>query len=103
MSKRCRAREKIEAADDFITTRRGAVGAEGAHAPRARRTGSPSRRCGSLSGDPTSEFSRFEEKIRREEAKVAGKAELAASRLDVQFEALEDEERTPRSMPVSPS
>ena len=42
--------------------------------------------------DPTSELSRFEEKIRREEAKVAGKAELAASRLDVQFEALEDEE-----------
>ena len=42
--------------------------------------------------DPTSELSRFEEKIRREEAKVAGKAELAASRLDVQFEVLEDEE-----------
>jgi phage shock protein A len=42
--------------------------------------------------DPTSELSRFEEKIRREEAKVAGQAELAASRLDVQFEALEDEE-----------
>ncbi len=42
--------------------------------------------------DPTSELSRFEEKIRREEAKVAGKAELAASRLDAQFEALEDEE-----------
>lgn len=41
---------------------------------------------------PTSELSRFEEKIRREEAKVAGKAELAASRLDMQFEALEDEE-----------
>ncbi len=42
--------------------------------------------------DPTSELSRFEEKIRREEAKVVGKTELAASRLDVQFEALEDEE-----------
>ena len=42
--------------------------------------------------DPTSELSRFEEKIRREEAKVAGQAEIAASRLDVQFEALEDEE-----------
>jgi phage shock protein A len=42
--------------------------------------------------DPTSELSRFEQKIRREEAKVAGQAELAASRLDVQFEVLEDEE-----------
>lgn len=42
--------------------------------------------------DPTSELSRFEEKIRREEAKVAGKTELVAFRLDVQFEALEDEE-----------
>ena len=40
--------------------------------------------------DPTSELSRFEEKIRREEAKVAGQTELAASRLDAQFEALED-------------
>jgi phage shock protein A len=41
--------------------------------------------------DPTSEISRFEEKIRREEAKVAGQQELAASSLDAQFEALEDE------------
>jgi phage shock protein A len=40
--------------------------------------------------DPTSEISRFEEKIRREEAKVAGRAELAASSLDAQFETLED-------------
>jgi phage shock protein A len=42
--------------------------------------------------DPTSELSRFEEKVRREEAKVAGRAELASSRLDAQFEILEDEE-----------
>jgi phage shock protein A len=41
--------------------------------------------------DPTSEVSRFEEKIRREEAKVAGQQELAASSLDAQFEALEDD------------
>jgi phage shock protein A len=40
--------------------------------------------------DPTSEVSRFEEKIRREEAKVMGQTELAASSLDSQFEALED-------------
>jgi phage shock protein A len=39
--------------------------------------------------DPTSEVSRFEEKIRREEARVAGHAELAASSLDAQFEELE--------------
>ncbi|MGM0929476.1 MAG: PspA/IM30 family protein [Actinomycetota bacterium] len=40
--------------------------------------------------DPTSEVGRFEEKIRREEAKVRGQAELAASSLDAQFESLED-------------
>ncbi|MCX5376097.1 PspA/IM30 family protein [Streptomyces sp. NBC_00091] len=40
--------------------------------------------------DPTSELSRFEEKIRREEAMVLGKHELAASSLDAQFESLED-------------
>lgn len=40
--------------------------------------------------DPTSEVSRFEDKIRREEAKVRGAAELAASSLDSQFESLED-------------
>ena len=40
--------------------------------------------------DPTSEISRFEDKIRREEAKVAGQAELAASSLDAQFESLDD-------------
>jgi phage shock protein A len=41
--------------------------------------------------DPTSEISRFEDKIRREEAKVAGQTELAASSLDAQFEGLQDE------------
>jgi phage shock protein A len=40
--------------------------------------------------DPTSEVSRFEDKIRREEARVAGQAELAASSLDAQFESLDD-------------
>ncbi len=40
--------------------------------------------------DPTSEISRFEDKIRREEAKVLGQQELAASTLDAQFETLED-------------
>ncbi|MCR4512548.1 PspA/IM30 family protein [Aeromicrobium sp. 50.2.37] len=39
--------------------------------------------------DPTSELSRFEEKVRREEARVAGQAELASSSLDSQFEELE--------------
>jgi phage shock protein A len=41
--------------------------------------------------DPTSELSRFEDKIRREEARVIGQQELAASSLDAQFEALEDD------------
>lgn len=40
--------------------------------------------------DPTSEVGRFEEKIRREEARVKGQNELAASSLDSQFEQLED-------------
>ncbi|GHD03622.1 PspA/IM30 family protein [Zhihengliuella salsuginis] len=40
--------------------------------------------------DPGSEVSRFEEKIRREEARVLGANELAASSLDSQFEELED-------------
>ena len=43
--------------------------------------------------DPTSEVSRFEEKIRREEARVRGQEELAASSLDSQFESLEDLDR----------
>jgi phage shock protein A len=37
--------------------------------------------------------SRFEEKIRREEARVRGQEELAASSLDSQFESLEDLDR----------
>ncbi|MFW0183657.1 PspA/IM30 family protein [Rothia sp. CCM 9417] len=40
--------------------------------------------------DPTSEISRFEEKVRREEARVRGEQELAASSLDAQFNDLED-------------
>jgi len=39
--------------------------------------------------DPTSELSRFEEKVRRDEALVAGQAELASSSLDAQFAELE--------------
>ncbi|MFC4140220.1 MULTISPECIES: PspA/IM30 family protein [unclassified Microbacterium] len=40
--------------------------------------------------DPTSELGRFEDKIRRQEALAQGKAEIAASTLDAQFESLED-------------
>lgn len=39
--------------------------------------------------DPTSEISRFEEKVRREEALAMGQAEIAASSLDSQFAELE--------------
>ncbi|MEV7564907.1 PspA/IM30 family protein [Streptomyces tanashiensis] len=39
--------------------------------------------------DPTSELSRFEDKVRREEAKALGRQELAASSLDAQFEQLD--------------
>ncbi|MFJ8072906.1 PspA/IM30 family protein [Streptomyces sp. NPDC096176] len=40
--------------------------------------------------DPTSELHRFEDKVRREEARAMGKQELAASSLDAQFEQLDD-------------
>lgn len=39
--------------------------------------------------DPTSEISRFEDKIRREEAQARGAQELASSSLDAQFESLD--------------
>ncbi|MET9929888.1 MULTISPECIES: PspA/IM30 family protein [unclassified Streptomyces] len=39
--------------------------------------------------DPTSELGRFEDKVRREEARALGKQELAASSLDAQFEQLD--------------
>ncbi|WP_421732323.1 PspA/IM30 family protein [Cellulomonas sp.] len=39
--------------------------------------------------DPTSEISRFEDKVRREEALAMGQAEIAASSLDSQFSELE--------------
>jgi phage shock protein A len=39
--------------------------------------------------DPTSDLGRFEDKIRREEARVMGQQELQASSLDAQFESLD--------------
>ncbi|MEU4075702.1 hypothetical protein DEJ45_12685 [Streptomyces venezuelae] len=39
--------------------------------------------------DPTSDLARFEDKVRREEARAMGKQELAASSLDAQFEQLD--------------
>ncbi|MEV0093644.1 PspA/IM30 family protein [Streptomyces sp. NPDC050738] len=39
--------------------------------------------------DPTSDLGRFEDKVRREEAKAMGKQELAESSLDAQFEQLD--------------
>ncbi|MQS39525.1 PspA/IM30 family protein [Streptomyces katsurahamanus] len=39
--------------------------------------------------DPTSELHRFEDKVRREEARAQGRQELAASSLDAQFERLD--------------
>lgn len=39
--------------------------------------------------DPTSELSRFEEVVRREEALAVGQAEIAATSIDAQFEELE--------------
>jgi phage shock protein A len=42
--------------------------------------------------DPTSEISRFEERIRRQEAQVRGMEEVAASSLEEQFASLETDE-----------
>ena len=42
--------------------------------------------------DPTSEIARFEEGIRRQEAMVRGREEVAASSLDEQFASLDDDE-----------
>jgi phage shock protein A len=42
--------------------------------------------------DPTSELNRFEERVRRQEAQVRGQEEVAASSLDQQFAALEQDE-----------
>ncbi|WP_406146152.1 PspA/IM30 family protein [Streptomyces sp. NBC_01012] len=39
--------------------------------------------------DPTTDLGRFEEKVRREEARAVGRQELAASSLDSQFEQLD--------------
>ena len=41
--------------------------------------------------DPTSELSRFEERIRRDEAQARGMEEVAASSLEEQFSSLEDD------------
>jgi phage shock protein A len=40
--------------------------------------------------DPTSEVSRFEEKVRREEARARGQEELVESSVDAQFDGLDD-------------
>lgn len=40
--------------------------------------------------DPSSEIGRFEERVRREEARVQGQAELAASSMEAQFDSLDD-------------
>jgi phage shock protein A len=42
--------------------------------------------------DPTSEISRFEEGIRRQEAMVRGREEVAASSLEEQFASLDDDQ-----------
>ena len=42
--------------------------------------------------DPTSELSRFEERVRRQEAQVRGREEVAASSIEAQFESLESDQ-----------
>jgi len=40
--------------------------------------------------DPTTEIARWEEQVRREEARVAGQAEAAAATIESQFDELQD-------------
>ncbi len=42
--------------------------------------------------DPTSEIARYEERVRRQEAQVRGREEVAASSIDEQFASLESDE-----------
>ena len=42
--------------------------------------------------DPTSDLSRFEERVRRQEAQVRGREEVAASSIEGQFESLESDQ-----------
>ncbi|HYH91959.1 MAG TPA: PspA/IM30 family protein [Candidatus Saccharimonadales bacterium] len=42
--------------------------------------------------DPTSEISRFEERVRRQEAEVRGREEVAASSLEEQFSSLDEDQ-----------
>jgi phage shock protein A len=42
--------------------------------------------------DPTSELTRFEERVRRQEAQVRGREEVAASSIEAQFDSLESDE-----------
>jgi phage shock protein A len=69
-----------------LTTRRNALVA------RHKTAEAQTRVQGALSTinvlDPTSEISRFEETVRREEANAAGHVEVAASSLDAQFDEL---------------
>ncbi len=77
--------------------------------PEARRAGEPgqdgpgpgrrsSRRSRDVSVmDPTSELSRFEERIRRQEAMARGMEEVAASSLDEQFASLDPLRTSSRS------
>ena len=44
--------------------------------------------------DPTSEIARYEEGIRRQEALVRGRDEVAASSIDQQFASLDGEENS---------
>ena len=48
--------------------------------------------------DPTSELSRFEEKVRRQEAKVRGREEVAASSIEEQFDSLAGEQLANRPL-----
>jgi len=60
---------------------------------RSRTAAARHRMADAVSGvdvlDPTSDLGRFEDKVRREEAKATGRQELAASSLDAQFESLD--------------
>ncbi|GAA2953388.1 PspA/IM30 family protein [Streptomyces enissocaesilis] len=71
-----------------LTSKRDELGARAASARAQNRMTDAVKSVDVL--DPTSELSRFEDKVRREEAKAMGRQELAASSLDAQFEQLDN-------------
>ncbi|MFG2717462.1 PspA/IM30 family protein [Streptomyces sp. NPDC048416] len=78
---------RLGAALDGMRTRLGRLKSQHDGVPARERTRDAADSVNVL--DTTTELGRFEDKVRREEARLAGEGELAASCLDAEFERLE--------------